>query len=89
MELRKQIINDEPFQVNKRAFVVGPSATGYTLKHNPAYVAGSAINEADWQVYDPDGGNGQIASGKSLVVLEGASGNYYRLVGNVGNVYYR
>jgi len=84
----KVIHNDEPFQPGKRLITIGASATGYTLKHFPGYIQGSVIDESDWQVYDPEGGNGQVAAGNCLDI-ELSSNNTYRLVGNVGDVYFQ
>lgn len=86
MVTRKEITDDSPFQATKRLLSIGASSTGYTFKHNPAYVPGSAIVEAEWFVYDPTGGDGTVASGDSLVV-ETVPNDFYRLVGNVGTVY--
>jgi len=82
------IFNDSPFQVSKRAFSIGKSATGYTLKHNPSYIEGSTIVESDWEVYDPAGGNGQVAAGASAVV-ECPANDVFRLYGNTGEVLIR
>ena len=81
----KAIIDDVPFQTGKRCFAIGRSSSGYTLKHNPSYIEGSAIVEADWDVYDPAGGDGSVAA-DSPAIIEGAANNWYRLYGNTGTV---
>lgn len=86
MVTRKEVTNDSPFQATKRLLSIGASSTGYTLKHNPAYIPGSTIVEADWFVYDPTGGDGTVSAGDSLVV-ETVPNDWYRLVGNTGTVY--
>ena len=84
----KAIIDDAPFQTGKRIFAIGRSTSGYVLKHNPSYIEGSPIVEADWDIYDPSGGDGAVDSGASAVV-EGAANDWFRLVGNVGTVLYQ
>lgn len=86
MVARKSITDDQPFQATKRLLAIGASSTGYTFKHNPAYVPGTAIDEADWFVYDPSGDNGVVAEGDALVI-EVVPNDWYRLVGNVGEVF--
>lgn len=85
---RTYIEKDKPFQPNKRVFAIGRTASGYMLKHNPSYVFGTAIVEADWDVYDPTGGNGEVDANCSAVI-EGSANDVYRLYGNTGNTYYR
>lgn len=75
------IIRDEaPFVVNKRAFMLGVSATGYTLKCNPDYTPGAPIVDADWSAYSD-----AIPSGYPATV-ECAAGVWWILDGNVGEV---
>ena len=75
------MIKDEaPFQVNKRAFMLGKSTTGYTLKCNPNYENGDAIVDADWGAYSD-----AIEAGYEHAV-ECPSGVWWMLDGNVGEV---
>jgi hypothetical protein len=77
----KMMIKDEtPFIVNKRAFMLGVSSSGYTLKCNPDYNPGEPIVDADWSAYsDP------IPADYPCTV-ECASGVWWMLDGNVGEV---
>lgn len=84
----KSVLDGTPFQTGKKTFVLGVSATGYTLKHNPSYIEGSPIVEADWGIYDPAGGDGAVEAGCNAVV-EGSANDWFRLVGNVGEVLYQ
>lgn len=84
----KSILDDAPFQTGKRAFALGKSSTGYTLKHNPGYIEGSPIVETDWDIYDPEGGDGTVEA-DCFANVEGAANDWYRLVGNVGTVLYQ
>jgi hypothetical protein len=85
----KSILDDAPFQTGKKTFALGRSTTGYTLKHNPSYIEGSEIVEADWDIYDPAGGDGAVGAGSPAVIIDGAANDWYRLVGNVGEVLYQ
>ena len=75
------IITDEtPFQVNKRAFMLSASTSGYTLKCNPAYIPGTPIVDAEWSAYSD-----AIESGYPHSV-ECPSGVWWMLDGNSGDV---
>lgn len=75
------IINGEtPFQVNKRAFMLGVSSSGYTLKCNPNYSTGDPIVAADWKDYSD-----AIPAGYPHSV-EAPSGVWWMLSGNSGEV---
>lgn len=75
------MIKDEtPFLVNKRAFMLGKSSSGYTLKCNPKYEPNAPIVDADWSAYsDP------IPADYAHAV-ECPSGVWWMLDGNVGTV---
>lgn len=80
--MRKPIVinGETPFQIEKRAFMLGSSASGYTLQSNPAYIPGEPIVDADWADYsDAIPANYQHA-------IECPAGVWWRLHGNTGDV---
>lgn len=77
----KMMITDEtPFIVNKRAFMLGVSSSGYTLKCNPNYNPGDAIVDAEWSAYSDAIPQGYPHS------VECPSGVWWMLDGNDGDV---
>ena len=78
--MKMMITNEAPFQVNKRAFMLSASDSGYTLKCNPNYEAGQPIVDADWSAYSD-----AIEAGYPHSV-ECPSGVWWMLDGNVGTV---
>ena len=77
----KMLIKDEtPFIVNKRAFMLGVSDTGYTLKCNPDYDLGKPIVDSEWKDYSD-----AIPAGSPHAV-DCPSGVWWMLDGNVGEV---
>lgn len=76
------MIKDEtPFIVNKRAFMLGVSSSGYTLKSNPDYNPGDPIVDSQWKAFSD-----AIPAGEQLSVDNCASGVWWMLDGNVGEV---
>lgn len=79
--MSRMIITDEtPFQVNKRAFMLGVSTSGYTLKCNPDYKPGDEIVADEWHDYSD-----AIEAGYPHAV-ECPSGVWWMLSGNDGTV---
>lgn len=74
------ITNEAPFQVNKRAFMLGASPTGYTLKCNPKYEPGDPIVDADWSAYS------DAIPADYPHSVEAPSGVWWMLSGNSGEV---
>lgn len=72
----KLIYGETPFQVNKRAFAIGESASGYTLQT-------SVSGEADtFKTY----GNAVIPADTQHDVEGVPAGRWWKLSGNTGNV---
>ena len=78
--MKMLIKNETPFIVNKRAFMLGVSSTGYTLKCNPDYEPGSTIVASDWKAYSD-----AIPAGSPHAV-DCPSGVWWILSGNTGVV---
>jgi hypothetical protein len=78
--MKMMITNEAPFLVNKRAFMLGASPTGYTLKCNPNYEPGDPIVDADWSAYS------DAIPADYAHAVECPSGVWWMLDGNVGTV---
>lgn len=77
----KMMIKDEtPFIVNKRAFMLGVSSSGYTLKCNPNYNLGDPIVDADWSAYS------DAIPADYPHAVDCPAGVWWMLDGNVGEV---
>lgn len=77
------IENEKPFQVNKRAFMLSESSSGYTL-----YCSVNCNSEDDpnatWAEF-----SGAIPSGKQHLVTNVAASCWWKCVGNNGYMYAR
>lgn len=81
MKNPRLIEGEAPFQVEKRAFALSKSESGYVLQCNAKYNDGDDIIEADWSDYS-DSIEGGYATN-----VECPAGLWWRLKGNTGNVY--
>ena len=75
-----------PFQITKKAFCIGETASGYTLYSsidcvNSEGKTSSGAN-ATWAAYTDTA----IPANKQLDVVDAVPGRWYKLVGNTGNV---
>lgn len=78
----KIFVNGEtPFQVTKRAFSVGESATGYTL-----YTSVDCKSADDEEAHFKPYSDVAIAADAQLDIADTTAGRWWKLVGNVGTV---
>lgn len=78
-------VNGEtPFQVSRRSFGIGESATGYTL-YSSVDCSGEEDSAATWKAFSETA----IPADSQHDVIDIPAGRWWKLVGNVGRVWVR
>ena len=78
------VTGEAPFTVNKRAFYIGASASGYTLKCSSDYIQGENPSNYHWEEY-LDG----VVAADTPATVECPANLWWMLYGNTSEVFVR